>query len=553
MLSNYFTLKCAAGDVDSTCRGTRLTEIYSQTQNELILSFSNQQFLIVCCEPSLNALYLHTAVSRAKRNSLDFFPVIQRALVDSVAVQDGDREVVIDVSENLLVIQMFGPKANVFLTDKKRRVLDSFLHPKETTGHVLPLPTTPATLFSPEEFALRFQAIGHLPALAVLKGIYPLLGSLLVREVFARAEIADHQTVAELSPGDVLRLFECVNAVTTQVLNAPSPRIYFDGEKPDVFSLLDLRSRAGKRFESFDSLHKAVRVFLSATRKSRGFVREKSALENDVRRELDRCGRALAAIAAENAGADRAQQYEVFGKLLLAHPQTVTKGMTAVELENIFSPRRERVTIPLDAHLSGVRNGERYFSKSKKIRRSLDESAQRAKEIQDRYEILKRLAEALDQVQTSIQWEELNDRQADLLLAAGFGPPEVRKKKEELPPFRLFTVEGGFQVWAGKNSENNDLLTLKHAKPNDLWFHARGSGGSHVVLRAGTGKGEISRKAMEQAAAIAAYYSKMKSSGMVPVAMTLRKYVRKPRGAPAGTVVIEREKVLMVAPALPAD
>ena len=106
-------------------------------------------------------------------------------------------------------------------------------------------------------------------------------------------------------------------------------------------------------------------------------------------------------------------------------------------------------------------------------------------------------------------------------------------------------------MWVGKNSENNDLLTMKYSKPSDLWFHARGSSGSHVILRIGTGKGEPSRKALEETAAIAAFYSKMKTAKHVPVAVTERKYVRKPRGAPAGTVTIEREKLLFVNPQLP--
>jgi predicted ribosome quality control (RQC) complex YloA/Tae2 family protein len=108
-------------------------------------------------------------------------------------------------------------------------------------------------------------------------------------------------------------------------------------------------------------------------------------------------------------------------------------------------------------------------------------------------------------------------------------------------------------VWAGKSSENNDLLTLRHAKPNDLWFHARGAGGSHVVLRVGTGSGEPGKRARHQAASIAAYYSKMRSAGTVPVAMTRRKFVRKPRGAPPGTVALEREEVLFVPPQLPVE
>ncbi len=551
MLNNYFTLYHVARDLRDRCVGAVLTDLFSQTKNELIISFNNHQSLIVSCEPSLNAAYCRTPVARAKRNSLDFFSVLRGSSVRSVGVQDGDRELVLETDRSVLVIQLFGPKANVFLVDRGRRVIDAFLHPREATGQILPQPIPPVRPSSVDQFTTRFLAIGHLSAFAVLKGMYPLFGTLVTHELFVRTGIEDKRTVAECAGQDIHRLFETANLLWDELVTSPSPRIYFDGDRPDVFALLELKSRSQESVQLFDSLHPAIRAFLSGIRKSKGFLHEKSKLETAVRRELERTGRTLAAMAAENAGAERANQYELFGKLLLSYPQAVVKGMAAVEVENIFSPQREPVTIPLDPHLSGARNAERYFAKSKKIRRSLEENSQRAREMQDRYGILKRLAEALDQVQTSMQWDEFNNQQTDLLRTAGFSPPAAKKKKEDLPPFRLFTVEGGFQVWAGKNSENNDLLTLKHARPNDLWFHARGSGGSHVVLRAGTGKGEISRRAIEQAAAIAAYYSKMKSSGIVPVAVTLRKYVRKPRGAPAGTVVIEREKVYMVAPALP--
>ena len=119
------------------------------------------------------------------------------------------------------------------------------------------------------------------------------------------------------------------------------------------------------------------------------------------------------------------------------------------------------------------------------------------------------------------------------------------------PPFRIFTVDGGFEVLAGKNSRNNDVLTLRNARPDDLWFHARGCSGSHVILRVASAAGVPGKRAKEQAAAIAAYYSRMRNASSVPVAMTERKYVRKPKGAPPGSVVIERERVIFAVPALP--
>ncbi len=125
-----------------------------------------------------------------------------------------------------------------------------------------------------------------------------------------------------------------------------------------------------------------------------------------------------------------------------------------------------------------------------------------------------------------------------------------RQSQEEQPPFRLFTVSDGFEVWVGKSSQNNDLLTMHYAKPNDLWFHVRGAGGSHTVLKVPGGT-EPSKRAILEAASIAAYYSKMRKAGSVPVAYCERKYVRKPKGVKEGTVTLEREKVVFVKPGLP--
>jgi predicted ribosome quality control (RQC) complex YloA/Tae2 family protein len=112
-------------------------------------------------------------------------------------------------------------------------------------------------------------------------------------------------------------------------------------------------------------------------------------------------------------------------------------------------------------------------------------------------------------------------------------------------------VEGGFEVWAGKSSDENDELTLRHARPEDLWFHARGAPGSHVILKVASASGTPGKRARLQAAAIAAYYSKMRTARLVPVAVTKRKYVHKPKGAKAGSVVLQREEVLIVEPGLP--
>jgi predicted ribosome quality control (RQC) complex YloA/Tae2 family protein len=113
-----------------------------------------------------------------------------------------------------------------------------------------------------------------------------------------------------------------------------------------------------------------------------------------------------------------------------------------------------------------------------------------------------------------------------------------------------YELPGGFRVLVGKTDRDNDELSLKIARQDDHWFHIHGMPGSHVVLQAPEGV-EVGRRTLEQAAAIAAYYSKARNAGVVPVSCTLARYVSKPRGAKPGTVEIRKETVLKVRPKLP--
>jgi predicted ribosome quality control (RQC) complex YloA/Tae2 family protein len=128
-----------------------------------------------------------------------------------------------------------------------------------------------------------------------------------------------------------------------------------------------------------------------------------------------------------------------------------------------------------------------------------------------------------------------------------------RSNRHPLPP-RVFEYElsQGWIVLAGRTDEDNDRLSLRMAAPNDWWFHVRGQPGSHVILRVPTGQ-DPNRSVLKMAAAIAAYHSKARQGGVVPVSATRARYVTKPRGAKPGTVQIRKEIVLKVRPALPSD
>ncbi|MEM7205018.1 MAG: NFACT RNA binding domain-containing protein [Planctomycetota bacterium] len=120
--------------------------------------------------------------------------------------------------------------------------------------------------------------------------------------------------------------------------------------------------------------------------------------------------------------------------------------------------------------------------------------------------------------------------------------------ERDAPRLYEYELEGGWTVLVGRTERDNDRLSVKLARPNDWWFHVRGHPGSHTVLR--VAGDEPDRAVLEQAAALAAWHSRLREGGTVAVSATRARFVTKPRGAKPGTVQIRKEQVLKVRPAV---
>jgi predicted ribosome quality control (RQC) complex YloA/Tae2 family protein len=135
-------------------------------------------------------------------------------------------------------------------------------------------------------------------------------------------------------------------------------------------------------------------------------------------------------------------------------------------------------------------------------------------------------------------------------------PPKTQRRRdasgpeEPLRPFRRYLIDGRWEVWVGRSNQENDELTHRASHPADLWLHAQGVPGSHVILRTQGHPEQIPHRVLEKAAGLAALHSKARHSGLVPVVFTERRYVRKPRKTAPGIAVCQREKTLFVAPAV---
>jgi predicted ribosome quality control (RQC) complex YloA/Tae2 family protein len=212
--------------------------------------------------------------------------------------------------------------------------------------------------------------------------------------------------------------------------------------------------------------------------------------------------------------------------------------MEQVEVEDLYDGGV--AVIPLDPKLNGPENIEQYSRRYRKGREGLEILRRRHENV--RHEI-DALTDALKQFDEN--FEEAQKRYPEMLPApsdssiSGEGPRR---------PYKEYQTSTGVTLWVGKTEADNDRLTLDYARPYDLWFHASQCPGSHVVMRFPHKKFEPSKREVAEAASLAAYYSKARGSAKVPVSYTLRKYVRKPRGAKPGLVTIDNYKTIMVAP-----
>jgi predicted ribosome quality control (RQC) complex YloA/Tae2 family protein len=240
---------------------------------------------------------------------------------------------------------------------------------------------------------------------------------------------------------------------------------------------------------------------------------------------------------------ERAAAWELEGNLLMSNLHAIERGSARATLDDWDGVEHQ---ITLDPKLSPVENAERLYRRARGARDAASRGERGIEKDRAKLRRLRELLERASRATAAAELEEIekNNREIFVMSAEAKAPGSAER-------FRRFEVTGGHEVYAGKNASNNDELTVRFARPNDYWFHARGSSGSHVVLRWSDPKSKPPKETLRQAASVAAYYSGARGAKMVPVAYTLKKYVRKPKGAAVGAVVMEREEVIMVEPKLP--
>ncbi|MFN3693978.1 MAG: NFACT RNA binding domain-containing protein, partial [Ignavibacterium sp.] len=241
---------------------------------------------------------------------------------------------------------------------------------------------------------------------------------------------------------------------------------------------------------------------------------------------------------------NKEDEYQHLGNLLLINISKLNQGMNSIVLADIYNNDKS-IEIKLDPKLLPQENVNRYFEKAKESRIQY----QKAKELIETINNKKnKLLELRDQTLNSFNIRELEKIAKGLRIKM---KTEKNTQENVTEKFKQYIIDGKYKVYVGKDSKSNDLLTLKFAKQNDFWFHARSVPGSHVVLRVENTKEPIPKSVLKKVASIAAYHSKAKTAGVVPVSYTLKKFVIKRKGMEPGKVSLLKEDTLLVPPEIP--
>jgi len=269
-----------------------------------------------------------------------------------------------------------------------------------------------------------------------------------------------------------------------------------------------------------------------------------------IRKQRKRLEKRLEHIAKESERQADPERFRVIGDLLLANLHRFKRGDLHVEAEDYYQSPAVTVKIDLDHKLTPQENAERYFKLYRKARRSTDHHARRLQETREEIEWLDHVELSLEEAATG---EDLYQVQLELETAGMLKQTkgQLGRRQTTRPEDQLYktVTPGGWPLYWGKNSRTNDYVSRNMTGTQDLWFHAQGMPGSHLVLKCGDSADQVSEEDLVFAASLAAGYSRGKDAGKVEVIVAKGRDVRKPKGARPGLVTVDSYRTVMVAPA----
>lgn len=573
-------LGAVTNELNTVLTGCRIEKVYQPDRDEIVIQTRGQggarrllvsiaagtprvHFIETAREnpavPPMFCMLLRKHVQGAKIAAVTQ-PAVERML--SIELDTTDEMGV--ACKKHLICELMGKHSNVVLCGEDNRIIDAMRRVDgDLSGKRQVLPglfyRMPPAQDKHDPFAV--SGVGLAAAAAQADGeqtldrflLNTLLGfsPLLCRELAFRATGDTAKPLGTLSDEERNRLAKVYDDFLAYIEEKRwKPFLLTKSEDSAVFdfTFLPVTQYEGlmnvTQYESFSSL---LAAFFEKKGRVERMTRRSSDLHKAVVNARDRLARKLSAQKKELAGAHDREKYKRTGELITANLYQLEKGMNKAKVIDYYNKDCPEVEISLDVRLTPQQNAQKYFklyTKSKTAEEVLTEQIRQGSIELDYLEsVLVQLSEAETERDLAQLREELT--LSGILSAKQTRNKKGRQKPVQAKPFHYRTTDG-FDIFAGKNNLQNDLLTLKIAFKSDIWFHTQKIHGSHVILV--TDGREPTEQAMTEAAMIAAYHSKARSSSMVPVDYTQVRQVKKPAGAKPGMVIYHVYQTAYVTP-----
>ncbi len=569
-----FCLRAVIQEAQAVLPGARITRVVQPDRWSLLLPFQRGRGpggLLLSVKPGSPRVEVVSAVREPSRHPSRFSDVMasrtKGALIEAAEQLGLERIVAIHLKGGsspgatmTLYAEMLGPHGNFVLLDRAAGTIIDHLRPISRSAKVRG--AGPGEPYRPpsdrDRVDPRFvteEGFGELVRPRLAQGMAPAqllltcfigFGPLMAEEVVARSSVSLQGSLDEQIRSLWKPFCELIGRVNGGHFE---PRLILNNDGlPSALAPVPLVSIRNDRQVPYSTMSEAAAAYHAGREMVVGEQALRASLLRRLKGEVARAERLSARLAHEASLYSEGDLYARKGQLLLANRADIRRGQRVVALPDYASTEGDLLEIELDPSCSVEENARRYFALQRKAKRGLEIANKRLAEVESRLATLRDLIREADAAKGLGVLQKVDGA---LLRVARRPPPRGRTaadgRKPEGPEPRSFRSSDGLPILVGRNGPGNDHLTWRSARPQDLWLHAQGIPGSHVLVRLQRSQ-EAPHRTLREAAQLAAYYSRARGQAKVAVDYAPRKYLRKPKGAAPGVVLLAREKTIVVRP-----
>ncbi|MBR1670473.1 MAG: NFACT family protein [Butyrivibrio sp.] len=461
-----------------------------------------------------------------------------------------------DLRHKVLIIELMGKYSNIIFTDENDVIIDAIKHiPASVSSvrEVLPGRTyfipgqdkvSPLSTSADEFSSLVLSK--PMPSYKAIYSSYTGLSPIIAQEMCARAGIDADKGASSLDTKESISLYRAFDEVISDVKSGNfSPAIYYEDGAPKEYSSIPLTIYGNnpENIRNMPDISSLIEAYYSEKNVVTRIRQKSSDLRRIVQTALERNVRKYDMQMKQMADSEKKDKYRVWGELLNTYGYSAAEGDKSITVNDYYTGKD--ISIPLDPTLSASQNAKKYFDRYTKLKRTAMALEEQMKEVSESIEQLESIATALDIAKKEEDLIQIRQELSESGYIKSHPQGKGRREKIKSQPFHYLSSDG-FDIFVGKNNFQNDELTFKMANGGDWWFHAKKIPGSHVVLL--TGGRDVPDRAFEEAAALAAFYSKGKNQEKVEIDYLRRKDVKKPSGAKPGFVVYYTNYSMAIAP-----